>query len=255
MIDEKNKTVVFDTSALIENPEILRDYASCNIVIPAIVLKQLDGLKKHEILYTAFKAQSVSKIIDELQKEKAKIVFPKQYNYDDYLSSKADNIVISIAEHYKLRGNNICLVTTDRNMKIVAENKGIKVKTVNKNNGVSRSTGSVVNRKKTKVLSAIYGTLFTIFLTCGIFLEETFFGVCFYTALFGFFHIGGSFERKTDISYVKSSDDDYCHHRYYNGSFFKELRSDPYAHGAQGISGNTYTTGVSPFAFLDDKEL
>jgi len=87
---------VFDTSALIENPNIINSYCRKNacIGIPFVVMKQLDGLKNNpEVSYNARKA---SQYIERLMSSN-KIFFLKKYSYVDMLDSKADNIIVGAA--------------------------------------------------------------------------------------------------------------------------------------------------------------
>jgi len=61
---DNTKTYVFDTSYLIEHPDAINNITG-NLVIPAIVLKQLDGLKNSEKEDTSKRARAASNAILE----------------------------------------------------------------------------------------------------------------------------------------------------------------------------------------------
>ena len=66
---DNSKTYVFDTSYLIEYPEAINNITGA-LVIPAIVLKQLDGLKNSEKEDTAKRARAASNAILEAQRKR-----------------------------------------------------------------------------------------------------------------------------------------------------------------------------------------
>ena len=118
-----NKTYVFDTSYLIEYPETINNLTG-NVVIPAIVLKQLDSLKNSEKEGVARNARIASNAILEAQREnRLKIV--SEYNKVDMLGSHADNVIVGTASKIKETNPEMVLMTTDKNMKIAAESAGI----------------------------------------------------------------------------------------------------------------------------------
>lgn len=122
MTDETIK--VLDTSYLIERPSCVKDLGG-EIVIPAIVLKELDGLKNNTKEDVARNARIASNNILEAQRGgRLKIV--SQYRKVDMLASYADNVIVGTALKLKEKGEDVILMTTDKNMKIAAESQGMK---------------------------------------------------------------------------------------------------------------------------------
>ena len=117
--------MIFDTSYLIEHPEAINNITG-DLVIPAIVLKQLDGLKNSEKEDVAQRARAASNAIVEAQrKNRLKIV--SEYSKIDMLESHADNVIVGTAMKMKETYSEVVLLTTDTNMKIAAESVGVSV--------------------------------------------------------------------------------------------------------------------------------
>jgi rRNA-processing protein FCF1 len=120
---DNSKIYVFDTSYLIEYPEAINNITG-TLVIPAIVLKQLDGLKNSEKEDTAKRARAACNAILEAQREnRLKIV--SEYSKVDMLASYADNVMVGTALKIKETNPEVVLMTTDVNMKNAAESAGI----------------------------------------------------------------------------------------------------------------------------------
>ena len=118
------KHYVLDTSALLENPDIINPRHKFKedacIYLPPVVIRQLDGLKNN--VKVANNSRVASKYIEELM-DSNKISFSDKYEYVDKLASEADNVIVGTALHMKKtlgEEGQVCLVTTDRNMRIVA---------------------------------------------------------------------------------------------------------------------------------------
>ena len=116
------KTYVFDTSYLMEYPDAINNITG-NLVIPAIVLKQLDGLKNSQKEDTAKRARAASNAILEAQKNRLRIV--GEFRKVNMLASYADNVIVGTALKIKETNPEVVLITTDINMKIAAESAGI----------------------------------------------------------------------------------------------------------------------------------
>lgn len=117
------KTYVFDTSYLMEQPDAINNITG-NLVIPAIVLKQLDGLKNSQKEDAAKRARASSNAILEAHKSgRLKIV--GEFKKVDMLASYADNVIVGTALKIKETNPEVVLITTDTNMKIAAERVGI----------------------------------------------------------------------------------------------------------------------------------
>jgi len=118
-----NRIYIFDTSYIIDYPDAVNNLTG-NMVVPGVVLKQLDKLKEYEKLTR--KVRAASYVIREAQRaNKLKIV--SEYNKIDLLASHADNIIVGTAAKLKENhpGAEVILLTTDNNMKIAAESIGI----------------------------------------------------------------------------------------------------------------------------------
>jgi rRNA-processing protein FCF1 len=120
---DNTKPYVFDTSYLIEYPEAINNIMG-TLVIPAIVLKQLDGLKNSEKADTAKRARAASNAILEAQRI-GRLRIVGEFKKVDMLASYADNVIVGTALKIKETKPEVVLITTDTNMKIAAESTGI----------------------------------------------------------------------------------------------------------------------------------
>jgi len=119
------KVYVLDTSTLIENPEIINPYkAEDYFVIPAVVLRQLDGLKNNPA--TSYNARKASQYIEQMQAEE-RLAVTDRYIPVNMLENKADNMIVGTAIFTKENVDDyeVCLASTDRNMRIVANYYGV----------------------------------------------------------------------------------------------------------------------------------
>jgi len=118
------KAYVFDTSALMEYPQVLRVVKRHRIILPRIVMTELDGLKNNERQDVAARAQLASHYLEKYGKNVA-IATDRQMDRLQMLDSAGDNMVIGTATWMKRQGIDTTLVTTDRNMRIVARACGV----------------------------------------------------------------------------------------------------------------------------------
>jgi rRNA-processing protein FCF1 len=154
---EKIGTYVFDTSYLIEYPEAVNNLPG-NMVIPAIVLKQLDGLKNSEKEDVARRARAVSyDILNAQRKNKLKIV--SDYEKIDMLESYADNVIVGTAVRLKETCAEVVLLTRDVNMKIAAESMGIILEEPVKTESTLRKKGLMIVTM-TVIIWGIFSLLF-----------------------------------------------------------------------------------------------
>ena len=119
------KVYVLDTSTLIENPEIINPYkAEDYFVVPAVVLKQLDGLKNNPAV--SYNARKASQYIEQMQEEERLAVTDRHIPVN-MLDSKADNMIVGTAlfTRENVDDYEVCLATTDRNMRIAANYYGL----------------------------------------------------------------------------------------------------------------------------------
>jgi|GEM_PF-1500436 len=123
------KTYVLDTTVLINEPDIVTRLKG-RVVIPLVVVGQLDGLKNNENTTVAQRARQASRAILEAQNEgKVKVInnFKKGINV---LDSEADNKIIGICLTLKEQGEDVNLLTTDVNMQITARSMGVGTKEI-----------------------------------------------------------------------------------------------------------------------------
>lgn len=118
------KVHVFDTSALIWNPNLLK-HTWGEIFIPAAVLKQLDRLKSSGREGVSYNARVASQNIEGKQR-KGRVTIVTDYANVNMLDNDADNQVVGTALWLKQKGYKPILVTTDRNMRIAAGGCGLR---------------------------------------------------------------------------------------------------------------------------------
>jgi PIN domain len=134
---EPFKTYVLDTTVLIGDPDIFCKIAG-EVIIPFVVLRELDGLKNCDHVDIARAARKVSRTLDRVgsyndltKKGKlstgAVLKIVNAFDPVDALASDADNKVVGTALRLKREGaENVVLVSTDSNMRIVARAMGLK---------------------------------------------------------------------------------------------------------------------------------
>jgi len=122
---QKRKTYVFDTTTLINNPDIVFKLKG-RIVVPLVVIGQLDGLKNNNNTATAQRARQASRAILEAQTKKTIEVINNFKKDISVLDSAADNKIIGTCLTLREQGEDVNLLTTDVNMQITARSMGIK---------------------------------------------------------------------------------------------------------------------------------
>lgn len=117
---------VIDTSALISNPAVVQIPRRHWVIIPAVVLRQLDGLKNSSDRNTAYWARKASQAIEQ-QQRKGNLLIEGSSLDVNALDNKADNEIIGAALWARRNyvAKNVILVSTDRNMRIAAVNCGL----------------------------------------------------------------------------------------------------------------------------------
>ncbi len=167
--------MIFDTSYLIEHPDAI-NILTGNLVVPAIVLKQLDGLKNSKKEGVAHKARAASNAIIEAQRS-GRLTISVDYNKVDMLDNNADNVILGTAAKLKETYTEVILMTTDVNMTTAAESMGIGVE------------GKSDRRKKQHetTMVVIFFVLIVIAITTGSFVlfGITFIGMIFVSILCG----------------------------------------------------------------------
>jgi PhoH-like ATPase len=118
--------VIIDTNALLEyGDEILKQYE--HVIIPLLIVEEIDGLKKNADPHRAYKARQASKAIKAARNKNVEI---KSIPYTATLPpeldiNKTDNKILSIAKSLCKVDNTIKLITDDLNMLIKAEIENI----------------------------------------------------------------------------------------------------------------------------------
>jgi predicted ribonuclease YlaK len=132
-----SKTYVCDTTVLIEDPDVFYKTGG-QFVIPLVVMRELDGLKKSDDMNVAKAARQVSRTLDRIgsyadltkgvELSTGSILkILNAYDRVDALASDADNKVIGTALKLRREGaGDVVLVSTDGNMRIVARALGVK---------------------------------------------------------------------------------------------------------------------------------
>ena len=134
------KTYVLDTNVLLYSPGAIFDFEDSNVVIPEVVLEELDNMKKNNN-DLGLNARHVARILDGLRK-KGKLsegvaldnggmlrvesrgydtAIPKAWSVD-----KPDNRIIQLCMALKELGEDVYLITKDTFERIKADTVGIK---------------------------------------------------------------------------------------------------------------------------------
>ena len=135
---QKQKTYVVDTSVLIDEPDIFYKLGASEIVVPIAVVRELDGLKKSEVLATASSARKVSRTLDSLGNTQniasgartsagSTVMICNRYQTVNDLASVADNKIVGTALKLNEKAeSNVIMLTTDGNMRNVARAHGLR---------------------------------------------------------------------------------------------------------------------------------
>ena len=118
--------LVIDTSAVIENPDVVTRVRNASVCIPLTVIKQLDGLKKSSDQARSEKARKASFLIEEGIKANH-ITILTEFDKVDGLDNDSDNKIVGAAVYLKKKNPEaqVALLATDRNMRIVAAGYGV----------------------------------------------------------------------------------------------------------------------------------
>lgn len=123
-VENGRRVVVFDTSALMERPELLQDLRSDDIlVVPHRVLSELDGLKGSEDEARAVKARAA---IRHLDANSSHIRHEKDYTAllpAEWDVKQPDHAILSTALFFRL--NDVLFVSNDINLRNKAKSLGL----------------------------------------------------------------------------------------------------------------------------------
>jgi rRNA maturation endonuclease Nob1 len=134
---EKKTTYILDTTALIEDPDVIYRSGNADWVIPLAVIREIDGLKNSEKDLVAKAARQIARTLDRLGSygdfaagvklsTGSLVRIVTEYEKVEGLASEADNRIVGTALKLKRKGENITLMTTDANMRTVARVHGLK---------------------------------------------------------------------------------------------------------------------------------
>lgn len=133
------KTYVLDTNVILYSPRSILCFEDANVVIPEVVLEELDALKKKPGELGA-NARMAARILDELRIQGSLIEGIKlpnggklrvEVNHHNieippyWDKSKADNRIIQVCKGLKERGEDVYLITKDIFERIKADTIGI----------------------------------------------------------------------------------------------------------------------------------
>jgi PhoH-like ATPase len=125
--------VVFDTNALIDDPKAPLRQENTLVVIPRIVIEELDKLKTGRDANVRRMSRVASDVIDEISEaHEDKLEMPigqgsylkiesgmtKQFESSE--PDKPDNMIISVALGYAQQGHRVILYSNDRNVRVFA---------------------------------------------------------------------------------------------------------------------------------------
>lgn len=135
-------TYVIDTSVLLSDPRALLRFAEHKVVIPLIVVSELEGKRHHpELGFTARKALN---LLDEMRSETGRLDLPipvgdeggtvrVELNHVDqsgmpaaFDRSMADTRILAVARNLKAEGDDVVVVTKDVPMRVKASALGLR---------------------------------------------------------------------------------------------------------------------------------
>ena len=120
-----HRIVVLDTSALMENPELLQGLSSSDIpIVPHRVLSELDGLKSTEDGHRSVKARAVIRQLDAIS---SRIRHETEYTAllpAEWDAKQPDHAILSTALFFRL--NEVLFVSNDINLRNKAQSLGLR---------------------------------------------------------------------------------------------------------------------------------
>jgi PhoH-like ATPase len=137
----KNRTYVLDTSVLLADPGALKRFAEHEVVLPVVVITELEGKRHHPEL--GFFARSALRMLDELRVEHGRLDRPipvgeeggtirVELNHTDAASLPSgfrlgdnDTRILAVARNLANEGNDVTLVSKDLPLRIKASAVGL----------------------------------------------------------------------------------------------------------------------------------
>ncbi|EON25105.1 PhoH family protein [Nocardioides sp. CF8] len=137
----KNRTYVLDTSVLLADPGALKRFAEHEVVLPVVVITELEGKRHHPEL--GFFARSALRMLDELRVEHGRLDAPVpvgdeggtvrvELNHTDSASLPSgfrlgdnDTRILAVARNLANEGHEVTLVSKDLPLRIKASAVGL----------------------------------------------------------------------------------------------------------------------------------
>ena len=135
------KTYVLDTNVILYSPTAILSFGDNDVIIPEVVLEELDSFKKDKSDLGA-NARYSARLIDELRKqgklnegidlESGGILRVEMNQYDteipaSWSKEKADNRILQVCKGIKEQGEDVWLITKDIFLRIKADAADINV--------------------------------------------------------------------------------------------------------------------------------
>ena len=135
------KTFVLDTSVLLSDPGALRNFAEHSVVVPIVVITELEAKRHHPDL--GYFARSALRHLDELRVRYGKLDAPVpvneaegtlrvELNHTDpqvlppgFRLGDNDSRILAVALNYRAEGNDVVLVSKDLPMRVKASAVGL----------------------------------------------------------------------------------------------------------------------------------
>ena len=139
---EGRRTYVLDTSVLLSDPRALLNFAEHEVVVPIVVITELEGKRHHPELGRF--ARAALRILDRLRLENGGLVGPVPVNNeggvllvelnhsdplclpDGFRLGDNDTRILAVAQSYRLAGHSVVLVTKDLPLRVKASAIGLE---------------------------------------------------------------------------------------------------------------------------------
>ncbi|WP_425310008.1 PhoH family protein [Ammonicoccus fulvus] len=141
LTEDPRRTYVIDTSVLLSDPHALRRFAEHSVVLPIVVITELEGKRHHPEL--GYFARSALRLLDDLRVEHGRLDAPMpvndqggtllvELNHTDpsrlpngFRLGDNDSRILSVAINYQAEGAQVVLVSKDLPMRVKASAVGL----------------------------------------------------------------------------------------------------------------------------------
>jgi PhoH-like ATPase len=135
------KTYVIDTSVLLSDPHALRKFAEHSVVVPVVVITELEGKRHHPEL--GYFARTALRFLDDLRVQYGRLDAPVPVNESEgslrvelnhtdpevlppgFRLGDNDSRILAVALNYRAEGNDVVLVSKDLPMRVKASAVGL----------------------------------------------------------------------------------------------------------------------------------